>query len=179
MSSSFELRTSKRNRERRLPAALTGALTAAVLIGGAVGCSNPLGPEQSELDQARERWELVGSQFYGFRFQRGCFCPPEIVRPVRIEVRDGLVISAVDPDTNEPIDPPLNGFPTIEDLFDEIQDAIDQDAARIDATYDESFGYPVQVFIDWIQNAIDDEMSFQLSEYTEVLTLQATVAPAR
>jgi hypothetical protein len=94
-------------------------------------------------------------------------------------VRDGLVVSAVDPDTNEPIDPPLNGFPTIEDLFDEIQDAIDRDADNIDATYDESFGYPVQVFIDWIRNAIDDEMSFQVSDYTEVLTLQAAMSLAR
>ena len=143
-----------------------------------MSCSSALGPEQSELDRARGRWESVGSESYGFRFQRGCFCPPEIVRPVRIEVRDGVVISAVDPDTNEPVDPPPDGFPTIDDLFDEIQDAIDRGAHTVDATYDESFGYPVQVFIDWIRNAIDDEMSFQLSEYAEALTQQATVPPA-
>jgi hypothetical protein len=176
MSSSFELRTSKRNRERRSPIALTGALTA-LLASGAISCSNPLGPEQSELDHARVRWESRLPVLYEFRFQRGCFCPPEIVRPVRITVSNGVVISAVDPDTNEPVDPPLNGFPTIDDLFDEIQDAIDRDAARIDATYDESFGYPVQVFVDWILNAIDDEMSFQVSDYVEAVpVLGATPA---
>ena len=143
-----------------------------------MSCSNPLGPEQSQLDRARNRWEAHGSGFYGFHFQRGCFCPQEIVRPVRIEVWDGVVVSAVDPDTNEPLDPPPDGFSTIDDLFDEIQDAIDRGAHSVDATYDESFGYPIHVFIDWILNAVDDEMSFQLSDYTEALTQQATVPPA-
>ncbi len=143
----------------------------ALLASGAISCSDPVGPERSELDRARGRWESRPPVVYEFRFQRSCFCPRELVRPVRITVSNGVVISAVDPDTNEPVTPPLNGFPTIDDLFDEIQDAIDREADDIDATYDEAFGYPVQVFIDWIRNAIDDEMSFQVSDYVDAVPL--------
>lgn len=143
----------------------------------ATGCSDPLGPEQSELERARAMWEAHAPVLYQFQLQRACFCPRAYVRPVRITVSDGVVVSAVDPATNKPLDPPSDGFPTVDDLFDEIQDAIDRDADAIDTAYDAAFGYPVYVFIDWIRNAIDDEMSFQVSEYLETFRL-APIEPA-
>jgi hypothetical protein len=106
-----------------------------------------------------------------FTFQRSCFCPPAIIRPVRIRVQDGVVVSAVDPGTGDPLDPPQDGFPTIDDLFDEIQEAIDG-ADQIEASYDEDRGYPIHVFMDWITNAIDDEMSFQVTDYADVFGAQ-------
>jgi hypothetical protein len=155
---------------------ITLAVAGVVAAASWIACSDPLGPEQDELGKARARWEAHGVQFYGFTFQRGCFCPPAITRPVRIEVWDGVVVSAVDPDTGDPLDPPQEGFPTIDDLFDEIQEAIDREADEIQASYDEDFGYPVNVFVDWITNAIDDEMSFQVTDYTEALAAQAQLS---
>jgi len=202
MSSRSQHRTSSRSRRARVDAGQTWGVgpdggpafpprvrrrrtrvtlvVLAVLAGaGSTACSDPLGPEQDELGKARARWEAHGSQFYSFTFQRGCFCPPAITRPVRIEVWDGVVVSAVDPDTGDPLDPPQEGFPTIDDLFDEIQESIDREADEIQATYDEDLGYPVNVFVDWIINAIDDEMSFHVTDYTEALTAQASLPRTR
>jgi hypothetical protein len=173
MNSLSALRTSNRGNRRRFSAGalvpLTALFVSGLLVGGALGCSDPLGPDLGELERARARWEEHAPVLYEYRLQRSCFCPRSFVRPVRITVSDGVVVAAVDPGTNEPLNPPPDGFPTIDDLFDEIQDAIDREADSVDATYDGALGYPVQVFIDWIENAIDDEMAFQVSEYVGAL----------
>lgn len=168
MRSRYGLRTSKPRSGRRVVVARV-VPAAAFVVGGLIGCSDPLGPERSELERARARWEARAPALYEFKLDRGCFCPFEFIRPVRITVSDGVVVSAVDPDTNEPLDPPTDGFPTIDDLFAEIQDAIDREADSIEATYHGTLGYPVEVYIDWIMNAIDDEMSFRVSEYVDAL----------
>ena len=130
-----------------------------------MGCTDVLGPEQDALAAARARWTLTNAADYVFEFQRSCFCPPDFVRPVRIEIRDGLVSSAVYVDTEEPIPPPLTSVPTIDDLFDEIQAAMDGMAFSIMADYDADMGYPTNVSIDHIENAIDDEMAFTVSSF--------------
>ena len=128
-----------------------------------LGCTDVLGPEQEALAAARARWALTNADSYVFEFQRSCFCAPETVRPVRIEVLDGVVSAAVYVDTEEPMSPPLTSVPTIDHLFDEIREAMDRTAFSIIAEYDADLGYPTSVSIDYIQNAIDDEMAFIVS----------------
>jgi hypothetical protein len=137
----------------------------ALLAVAPVGCTDALGPEQDELAAARARWARIAADDYVFDFQRSCFCAPDFVRPVRIEVLGGTVSSAVYADTGEPIAPPLTSVPTIEDLFDEIQDAVDRMASSVLAEYDPGMGYPTSVSIDYIANAIDDEMAFSVSSF--------------
>ena len=158
--------------ERRRRTRVTLAIAAVLAGAGWIACSDPLGPEQSELEEARARWEAHGSPFYRFTFQRSCFCAPAIIRPARIEVHNRVVVSAVDPDTGDPLDPPQEGFLTIDDLFDEIQEIIDLKADEIQASYDEDYGYPLNVVVDWITNAIDDEMSFQVTDYADIFMAQ-------
>ncbi len=138
-------------------------LAIALLALTHMGCTDVLGPEQDELALARARWAVTNADDYSFEFRRACFCAPDFVRPVRIEVQDGTVTSAVYVDTEETIPPPLTSVPTIDDLFDEIQAAMDGMAFSIIAEYDADMGYPTSVSIDHIENAIDDEMAFTVS----------------
>lgn len=135
----------------------------ALLALTAVGCGNVFEPEQDEHEAARARWALANAADYVFEFRRSCFCAPDFVRPVRIEVLDGVVSSAVYVDNEEPIASPLTSVPTIEDLFDEIRDALNGMAFSVTADYDADLGYPIGVSIDHIENAIDDEMAFNVS----------------
>ena len=109
-----------------------------------MGCTDVLGPEQDALAAARARWALTNADDYSFEFQRSCFCAPDFVRPVRIEILDGTVSSAVYADTEEPISLPLTSVPTIDDLFDEIQAAVDGMAFSIMADYNARHGLPDQ-----------------------------------
>ena len=131
----------------------------------AIGCTDPLGPEKNELDAAQDRWNLVSADHYVFEFQRFCFCAPDFLRPVRIEVVDGIVNSAIYVDTEEPISLPLTSVLTIDGLFDEIRDATEGMAFSVVADYAADLGYPISVSIDYIEHAIDDEMSFNVSSF--------------
>ncbi len=130
-----------------------------------LGCTDVFGPEQETLAAARARWALTDTDDYVFEFRRSCFCAPDFVRLVRIRVLDGIVGSAVYADTEEPISLPLTSVPTIGDLFDEIADAMDATAFAVVADYDEDMGYPTSVAIDFIEDAIDDEMAFTVSSF--------------
>ena len=140
-------------------------LATASLALTAVGCTDALGLEQDALATARARWALTDADNYRFKFRRSCFCAPDFVRPVRIEILDGIVSSAVYVDTEEPISLPLTSVATIDDLFDEIQDAMDGMAFSVIADYDADMGYPTSVSIDHIEYAIDDEVALTVSSF--------------
>jgi len=137
-------------------------------------CSSALGPVRNDLATARASWAAMISAPYSFTFARSCFCASEFLRPVHISVADGEVTQAVFVDTGDPVATPLSEIETVDDLFDEIQAAIDADAFEIVATFDSRLGYPVSVSIDYIENAIDDEMAFQVSDFHEPLTTPQT-----
>lgn len=146
-------------------------LVSLLVIAGAA-CTSALAPEQDTLSNARARWNAGSPEAYTYRLQRSCFCGTEFLRPIQIDVIDGVVVAAVYADDGEPILTPLDEVSTIEDLFDEVQDAIDRDAHSIDAEYDASLGYPESVSIDFELQAIDEEMAFFVSDF-DVLALPA------
>ncbi len=153
-------------RNRSNPCSSPGRWVGIVCLGLALaGCTDVLGPEDDPLTAARARWSAADADAYVFEFRRSCFCVPDFIRQVRIEVLAGTVNSAVYLDTGDAVPPPLDSVPTIEDLFDEIRAAIDGNAFSVVADYDDNLGYPRSVAIDFIENAIDDEMAFDVSSF--------------
>lgn len=147
------------------------------VIGLAACSSNPLGPDGDALEAARARWAETEPGAYVFQFRRSCFCGPSVLREIRIDVIHGVVVAAVHVDDGQPVDEPLSEVPTIDDLFDEIQAALDRDAHELVAAYDENFGYPTNVAIDFILQAVDEEMAFQVTSF-DVLALPETLRRA-
>ena len=135
------------------------ALLAATVTGACD--TGVLRPQREALDAARVQWAVANVTSYTFEVQRHCFCLDRYVRPMWIQVVDGVVVSAVyaDDGTHLPdeIEPP-----TVAGLFDEIQAAIDQDAHSVEASYHVDLGYPTDVSIDFIERAVDEEMAFQI-----------------
>lgn len=134
-----------------------------------LGCSDIYGPQKNELSAARDLWVQSSSDGYSYEFRRSCFCPPDYTSLIRIEVLGGVVNSAIYVDTGNPVTDPTIAL-TIAELFDEIQTAIDNEAFSIVATYDPVLGHPVSVSIDFIENAVDDEMAFSVSAFQFVDT---------
>jgi hypothetical protein len=164
--------TRHRSRTRLIKA---GGLLAAAWTLALGGCEDPLGPERDALAAARARWEASAPTAYHFQFRRLCFCGPATIRPVRIQVLEDEVVAVRDVESGQPVTEPLDSFPTIEDLFDEIEDALDREAYRLEAMYDVQFGYPIDVSIDFIEHAVDEEMTLLVSEF-EVLPALALAA---
>ena len=121
---------------------------------------------QAELDANRLLWTTAGITDYDYRFQRFCFCAPGFATPGIVSVRDGIIVSVAEVGDGEPLDPV--DYLTLDELFDEIQSAIDLPADTIDVTYDGQLGFPSSIGIDFILEAADDERSYAASEFAPV-----------
>ena len=130
-----------------------------LLIAALFACSLP--NYQFELDEGRDRWIENAPSHYRYVQDEWAFA--DSVGPVRIEVLDGEIVSAVVVETDEPA--PNERALTIEDLFDMVQDEIDEDPHDLDVVYDDDLGFPVTVDVDPIKNAIDDEHGFSAAQF--------------
>lgn len=144
---------------------IVGVLLCAVL-GGCELFTGPDAPDR--LEEARALWARVGPQDYTFDFTPQCFCPLGGQR-VRVTVDDGLVTGARMASDDSPLSASeLSSILTVPELFDLIEDAIDRDADRIEASYDGTYGYPVAVAIDYVRNAIDEEYGFTITGFASL-----------
>jgi hypothetical protein len=135
----------------------------------AVGCgitepSGPLAGAQADLTEARRLFRSQGLSDYSYVLTRGCFCTPEYREPTTVTIRGGRVVSAVSVSTGEPRN--LDWYESIDGLFDSLQAAIDDDAARIQAEYDPARGYPISVYIDLDERLADEEISYEARALT-------------
>jgi hypothetical protein len=112
-----------------------------------------------ELSQNRQRWANARIHDYEYDYQLVCFCGPEATEPVHIVVRNDQVWTVTR--TRDGL-PTLNAYakwPTVVDLFDQVQRRIAQKADRLDVTYDPTYGYPRTIAVDVYLQAADDESS--------------------
>jgi hypothetical protein len=145
---------------------MLSALLAAAPALGSCGDSTPTGLGL-DFHTARARWRAHHPGTYAYTLERSCFCGPPVTSPVVIEVSGDAVQSRRYAETGEPVDAQLaDAFPPIDGLFDIIEGAAQGGAARLVATYDPSLGYPMQIEIDYLANAADDEVTYRVRDFT-------------
>lgn len=121
------------------------------------------------LEEKRGLWESLAIDDYRYTFRRSCFCIPDAVRPVIVQVIDGETESIVDADTMEPVDNTFfDDWRTIDLIFDRLQSTLESATGTVQVTYDPDFGFPATVSADPIRGAIDDEFATFVTEF-EVL----------
>ncbi len=112
----------------------------------------------------REKWAAQGITHYSFNLHVGCFCAFRDQMPLAIEVKDGKVISITD-SAGQSVDQfaeIFDAYNTIEKLFNKL----DEKADKITVEYNAEQGYPQSIYIDYIEQAADDEISFTVSNFT-------------
>ncbi len=147
--------------------ALARALALALAsLAPAIGGCDLLGPEGlEELQESRRLWQSQGVTDYVYVLRRGCFCTPEAIGPVQITVRGGTVVSRTYVEGGDPVTQWLDSWPSIDGLFDLLQRAIDGEADKVDVAYHPQMGYPVSADIDYIEQAIDDELRLTVTSF--------------
>lgn len=121
---------------------------------------------QADLDKHRALWEAGRSDGYTFEYTPSCFCLEQMLRPVRITVKNGVLESVIYVESGEAADHErFERYLSIDGLFDLIQEAIDREAARLTASYDSESGYPIDVGIDYVTNIADEEFYFTATGY--------------
>ena len=142
------------------------ATLATLLCAAALGACSLLDPEdgpRNELDSARERWESAGPSAYRTTQSHVCFCGTELRGPVTIRVTAAGITRAYVADGRAVPANLAQFFPTVEELFDEIESALDEGADQVRATYDPTTGAPLDVFIDYSERMADEEQGWTLT----------------
>ena len=121
---------------------------------------------QATLLQRQNQWESSGIVDYDYVGAWSCFCPEAYRAATQVTVRSGKVtgVGSADPDIDTI--PMPERFLSVEELFALVQDAITENAARIEVSYDETYGYPVELFIDHDERMADEETSFGVTSLT-------------
>jgi hypothetical protein len=123
----------------------------------------------SEFQQNQKKWDGQNINHYRFTVAVSCFCPFAGVE-VTYEVLNGQVLNeSVQSTFEDQIDmvqvsdfyQPYN---TIDKVFDYVGGAI-KEADETTIEYDPTYGFPSTVSVDWIKQAVDDEMDLTLSNF--------------
>ena len=140
-------------------------LALAFAVVSLAGCRSPAGPGEV-LQAARARWAEAGIADYSITVRRSCECTPEMIGPVVVEVRGGAVVSRQYSSNGAAVSPGLAAsFPSVEGLFEILDDAARTRAQRVEARYDSQLGYPTYVAIDPDRLVADDEIIYSVTDF--------------
>ncbi len=147
------------------------AILLAVLCASSLGCGSATAPDDDFADDrrstlaafrsARQKWAGARLLDYRYTYRKLCFCAPPVRAPVRIRVRGGRVVEVSLVETGTAV--PIQGYPSVDALFDLIQAALDGRAAEIRAQYDGRWGYPTDLYIDRDRGIADEELRIEAS----------------
>ena len=116
-----------------------------------------------ELAIARAKWADAALDGYTMTITRSCFCPPEYRGPYRV-VMDGGEAASV---TYEGRPSDVGEPPSVDALFALLESAYAEGAARVDVTYHDELGYPIELYIDRDERLADEEIGYSISELIE------------
>jgi len=132
------------------------------IVAALVACSGlvqqPLSVND-EYQQNLQRWQNLAWQNYDVSYQRQCFCLPEQLKAIRVEVRAGSIANAVYADDNSPLAAGIEyDLITVNGLFGLIVEAIERPADQLHVSYDKALGFPDSISIDYVKRMADDEV---------------------
>jgi hypothetical protein len=126
---------------------------------------------RSEVQRNQQKWQDAGVSHYRYNLFVGCFCVFSQDMPLVIEVKDGQVVSMayqsgkeIDAGSRELFDK----YATIDRLFAELETNIYGKADEVTVTYDPTYGFPEKVNVDFIKNAVDDELALTISNFEKL-----------
>jgi len=124
---------------------------------------------KSEFDSNLSKWHDAGVSHYSFELGIGCFCPYADVLPATVEVKNDEIVSMVSVKGEEILPGDMfyadfEQYGTIDKIFEATKSALDS-ADKIEITYDPEYGFPSEVSIDYIELAMDDELSLYVNNF--------------
>jgi hypothetical protein len=112
-----------------------------------------------DLSRNRQLWTSLRVHDYEFDYQLSCFCVSEATEQVHIVVRSDQVSTATRTRDGLPALRQYGKWPTIADLFADVELQLGRKADRLDVSYDATYGYPKSIVVDVYLMAADDESS--------------------
>ena len=151
-------------------------LLSASVAATAAGTSYDLEEQQRIVKTNQAKWNTYLNNTscggaYVMTFTRGCLCFPEWKGPYQVVVNStGDIASAIFRDgvdrseylAGKIVKVPFGKVLTIRDVFDKIKRALNVKAYSVELTYDDIYGYPKDVHIDYDEWTTDDVDSYMI-----------------
>jgi len=124
----------------------------------------------TEFKKNRQAWLDSGITHYRYSLNIGCFCAFRDQMPITVEVQNNEILSMTYPDGTliAQTDPNYEIFSkhaTIERIFSELEAGLAGAAEEVTVAYDPIYGYPSNIYFDYIKAAADDELSLTISNF--------------
>jgi len=128
---------------------------------------------QNERSRNQDKWQNANITYYQFELNVGCFCAFRSQMPVTVEVQNGKIDSIIAPDgtvitSDDPNYETISRYATMDRLFSELESDSVKGADEVTVTYDPTYGFPSEINIDFIKNAVDDELYLSASGFEKL-----------
>lgn len=120
-----------------------------------------------DLNSAKARWQNAHVSHYRYQLRVGCFCAFMDRMPLMVEVANGTLKSmAYNDGTPVPPDqlPTFARYSPIDTMFSFTADALHR-ADEVKVEYDATYGFPSTVQIDYMKDAVDDELALSITNF--------------
>lgn len=137
-------------------------LTVFLLCLALTGCA-----ARNELRANQQKWAAQNLTHYRFDLTIGCNCPWRELMPLKVEVKNGEMLTMTDKD-GQPIPAnyaeTFNRAASLEKLFEILDQALGS-ASQVKVAYDPDYGYPKSVRIDRSKAVMDDEIGYYVENF--------------
>ena len=133
------------------------------LLAGCSESPTEIVAEDMDLVQARALWDARGAVDYSMtvRLTGAWFSGA-----AEIWVRDGAPVWVHPIGSNSGVSAEIfSSYDTVEELFRILEAADEEDAELVEAMFHARYGLPVDVYVDWRRNAVDDETGFIVESF--------------
>jgi hypothetical protein len=121
---------------------------------------------RDQLDRYEAIWKTRALTEYSMVVSRGGTFD-DAPRPVRLHVVNNVIQSATWADDGTPVDATERAqHQTVGQMFAFLREAIDRRPVNFSVNYDDTYGYPTLVLIDFDPRRIDDDVLIAVEEFT-------------
>lgn len=125
---------------------------------------------KSDLELNQQKWQDANIKHYRFQLNIGCFCAYRDQMPLTVEVKDGQIMSMINAngDVVTDTDPAaafMMTYATIDNIFAVLNTEEVKNADQATVSYDPTYGFPVDVSVDYSQQMADEELYLNLSGF--------------
>lgn len=122
---------------------------------------NEISKELRELNEARSTWQSFQLKNYSMNERLSCFCGGLL--EWKVFVKNGLkdkVEYDESPTFGQTYDDIFDQARTVDDVFDFIEELLGKDLGSLIIEYDQVYGFPSNVSIDYNELTADDEIAY-------------------
>tara|TARA_B100001769_G_C21994571_1_gene534538 strand:- start:45 stop:998 length:954 start_codon:yes stop_codon:yes gene_type:complete len=120
-------------------------------------------PRDAELEKNMKKWQSFNICNYFIINLIGCNCTEEYSTSKTLKIKNGTLIYV---DDNSYPSEELMNYKSINEMFEFINELYSMKTHILKVSYDEKYGFPTYLYVDYEEMMVDEEISYEFSKLT-------------